>query len=435
MRINLKVSLMLVFFVAAICAKGQLQYQKGYVVTLTKDTIYGLIKDRGEIVNAKLCQFKKEPKADVVTYTAEEILAYKFINGKAYRAMEVFKNDKYQMAFVEVLIEGKVNLYHFWNRSVMNYFIEKENGKPIGLLNELYTVKKPAEDFFSRAEYKTFQIETYKDSLDSLFKGCKDLEQKINDVEYEVKPLMQLTKAYLKCTYDDATSITYEKDLRLARPSIGFFSGVQLAQAAFLSSSIRSNASISSPVGFLVNLPMPKITERLSFQAELIYNRLKFDQGFNNLPSIYTDINIQSSKIGLPLLLKYRFGINKFLPYIGVGKEFAFNFNSAVNTVPIDIELSDEFQEMERNYRKQGFYVYHAQKGGWFFDLGADYKVAPAVTIFTSLRLQSNLNLMIEEKYLDNFRFYLAEELNKLNNPHSNIFRTNSATLYLGVRF
>ncbi len=435
MSIELKVFVILLFLVSTLGAEAQLHYQKGYVVTLKKDTIFGLIKDRGEIVNAKVCQFKKERKADVVTYTANEILAYKFMDGKAYRAMEVFQNDKYQQAFVEVLLEGKVNLYHFWNRSVMNYFIEKENGRPIGLLNELYTVEKPSADFYTRAEYRTFQIETYKDSLESLFNGCKALEQKIEEVEYAVEPLMKLTKDYLKCIYGDAKSITYEKDLQVSQPTFGFFSGVQVAQVNFLSSNIQSNPSMSVPIGVLVNLPMPKITERLSFQAELIYNRLKVDQGFNNLPSIYTDINIHSSKIGIPLLLKYRFGSNKFLPFIGVGKEFAFNFNTAVNTVPVDTELSDPFQAMEQNYRKQGFYVYHAQKGGWFFDLGADYRVAPAITIFTTVRLQSNLNLMIEEKNLNNFRFYLAEELNNLNNPHSNIFRTNTATLNFGVRF
>jgi len=313
----------------------------------------------------------------------------------------------------------------------MCYFIEKEDGKIVGLLSEFYTLEEPSDSWNVPSKFYDFNVEIYKDTLESVFKDCKEMKKKISEVDYETKPLMQVTKDYLNCTCKQDACIRYEKNLNLAKPTIGFFTGVQLSRIDFLSSNIQSNILTSTPVGVFVNAPMPMLNERLSFQAEFIYNRLNYNQGFINLPWIYTDINISSTKLGVPLSLRYKLSGKKLSPSIGVGKEFALIINSAVNTVPVENGLLD----YEKEYRQRGFFLHNFQKEGWFFDLGIDYSVTPKFSIYSNLRVESYLNLIIEEQNYSNYKYSIAEQKNRLNSPHSNIYRTNTATLFLGIRF
>jgi hypothetical protein len=435
MKHSLKIFLSLIVLLFSYYASGQLNYKKGYLITFKNDTIPGFIRDRGEIRNATKCMFKEHKKSVVIKYTPNEIKSYRFINGKQYHSIQVFQKEEFRNAFAEVLINGELNLYHSWGNKNAAYYIESEDNKITCLSYELLNLKENSTDFYKLPKHYFFDIEEYKNSLDSIFKKCPGIKLKIEELEYETKPLVNITKEYINCTCKKKECIEYVKNFAATKPSFGVFSGIQLSEINFLESEIQSDVSISFPFGLFYNLPLPLINERLSFQIELIYNSLKYNRGFRNLPGIYSDINISSNLVSFPLFVKYTVPMNNLSVSFGIGKESAYIFNSEANTVPSKSGQNGVISVVEFEYREKGFFIHHSQKEGWFLDLGLDYKVCPKFSIFSNIRFQTNLNLLIEEKNYNNYRFYIAEKMNNLINPHRNIYRTNSATLFLGIRF
>jgi hypothetical protein len=435
MKPSIKIYLSLVILLFSNFANGQINFEKGYIVNLNNDTVHGLISDRGEIRNATKCIFKEHKKGEVVKYNPTEIKSYGFINGKRYHSIKESQKEESKNVFAEVLINGELNLYHIGMNNNSAYCIESEDGVITRLTTEHLSLKDNSTSFYKPPKYYMFEIESYKNSLDSIFKNCKDMKSKIDGLEYDTKQLVNITKEYLNCNCKKKKCIDYEKDFNISKPTFGVFSGVQLSEIYFLQSKINSNISISFPFGLFYNVPLKLINERISFQAELIYNNLKYNQGFNNLPNIYSDIFLSSELVSIPLSLRYTLPMNKVSASIGIGKAPAYIFNSKANTIPCSSGSNGIISIVEFEYREKGFFIHHSQKEGWFFELGVDYKASPKFSIFSNFRVQSNLNLIIEEENYTNYRFYIAEKMNNLVNPHRNIYRTNSATLFLGVKF
>ncbi|MCK9206201.1 MAG: hypothetical protein M0P66_03740, partial [Salinivirgaceae bacterium] len=72
----------------------------------------------------------------------------------------------------------------------------------------------------------------------------------------------------------------------------------------------------------------------------------------------------------------------------------------------------------------------YQQKGGWLFDIGMAYKALPKFSLYASIRLQRQYNLIIEEKNTINFRFNLAKE-----NNLGKIYKTDMVALRFGICF
>jgi hypothetical protein len=435
MKHSLKILLSLFVFLFSNIVAGQLNYKKGYIITQNNDTLHGFICDRGEIKNATQCLFKEYKNSAVIKFNPNEIKSYRFINGKYYQSLNVLQKEKYLQKFAEVLVHGKINLYHFWRNRNAAYYIENEYGKITRLSNELFYLKDDSNSFYERTKYYAFEIEAYKNNLDSIFDNCIGFKSKIEDLEYDTKPLVDITKEYLNCSCDNRKCIDYVKNFDISKPTFGFFSGVQFSKIFFLESDIQSDISISFPFGLFYNLPLPLINERVSFQIELLYNSLKYNQGFINLPALYSSINISSKLVSAPLSIRYTIPMNKLSASLGIGKESAYIFYSEANTVPNKLVQDEVISVIEFEYREKGFFIHHSQKEGWFLDLGLDYKLSPKFSIYANTRFQSNLNLIIEEENYNNYQFYMAEKMNNLVNPHRNIYRTNTATLFIGIKF
>jgi hypothetical protein len=424
-----------VVFSLSVNARAQIGFVDGYVITTANDTVRGLISDRGNMGNSAVCKFKESKKSNVTTYLPGEIKSYRFNDGKYYKSLEVIDKDKKKLAFAEVLLEGEVSLYYYWKNSDVKYYIEKNSGLVHPLPIEIITLKnKSIDPDYTQRSY-SFEIVAYKDTLESIFKDCSALIPKIEEVDYTTADFMEITKEYLNCNDGRSDRIGYEKKLERVEPSFGVFSGVQLSKVAFLESDINSNFSSSVPFGLFYNVPIPWLNDRISFQVELYANRLNYNTGFNNIPSIYESITISNDLVALPLMIKYSLPLGRLSPTVGIGKEFAYIFNSDVKTEPRFYFTDNELENIVYGYRQRGFYLHDNQMGGWFLDIGLEYKLGRKFSVYSNLRFQSNLNLIIEEQSFSNHMFYVAEKKNFIDNPHSNIYRTYAGTLFVGLKF
>jgi hypothetical protein len=335
---------------------AQLNFKKGYIVNNANDTLYGLINDGGTISNTKVCLFKPNRNANTTKFTPDEIKAYRFTNDKYYCTKEIFYKGENRKYFLEVLIAGKMNLYYFWKNKEESYFIQSDTDSLIGLANvNLYQKNK------SNISDRWYNLPFYTETLITLFSDSKNTVHKLNGVDYQREDLVNITKDYIIETCGYCTS--YEKDLSKDRDRLGLIAGVRFSQNSLRDmDTVIANYNTAFPIGFLYNFPLPLITERLSFQFEVVaLNLIKGTTINNNNPKK------ENTEIALPLLIKYEVPFGVFSPSFAIGKESMF-----------EVESSFEFDR------------FSVQRGGWFCELGAEYKIAPKFSVFSNFRYMTN---------------------------------------------
>lgn len=419
----LKNLFLLVLISLSIGAKAQFNYKKGYVITNANDTIYGKIKDGGCNRNTKRCLFKETKGRKAIKYYPADIKAYRFIDDKYYATKKVIVKGKPRYAFVDVLIDGKINLYHYRKTKDMNYYIEKKDSNMQGLAFNLITVRPKSKSPFDRVVYWNEYDLKYAPFLDTLayvFRDSEKILNKLEEVEYDQKSLTNITKEYLKevCTGNDC--INYERDLNMYRPTFGVFAGVRLNKISFLASDTKSNQFTSFPMGIFFNIPMPLIHDRLSFQFELISNILNYNQEPIDVQNSVYIKKITSNTIGLPLLFKYKIARGRISPFVSLGKEIGFVYHS---------KIYNGFGNYSEMYERKDTRLHPTQKGGWLGEIGLNYKLAPKLSLISAIRVQSNKNLIAVTGEHGSYN----SALNSLRNPEE--LKTSYTTFSFGLQF
>lgn len=322
-------------------------YKPGYVVKHNNDTLYGRIYDGGLLMNTKTCYFKSDAFDAIQSFKADDIKAYMIGDNKRY---ESAKNEKGKWVFMEVLLQGELNLHYLWNAKDIEFYMHKKDQRRVPLINML--VPKPipfdhptatAPIYHSSGEnYRNFELRLYRDSLYQLLDSCKAILPELYDLEYHKKYLMQISKNYLSETCMDANCISYEKDLRKIRDRFGLFTGITEKEYTIIIPAevdIHGNIILPQidiftpvttlPIGLFCSIPLSVFSDRLFFQPEFIYARTNYsstvltDRGLQNL-----SLNKQALK--LPLLLKYQLSFFKFKPSIAAGWELGYILNFEV---------------------------------------------------------------------------------------------------------
>lgn len=393
---------------------GQFNYQKGYIVKHNGDTIHGFIKEKGGIKNSKICIFKETKNGEAVKFFPEDIASFQILGDKLYKSKQIEIKEKKKTVFLEVLLEGETSLYYNWKGKPASYFIETEN-KALLALPKNYPAPKTKNN-----RYKDYtNIDSYKDTLSIVFFDNENTLKQIHLVNYTGKSLSNITKSYVQDQCRTGKCYTYEKDFNLSKPHYGVFTGVRLADVT-----IKNNTEgiLLFPVGIYYNFPMALINDRLSFQIELVYFKASYPKGhylyYNKLD---LELELKSNIISIPLLFKYKLLKSRFSSSIGLGKETSFAWGN-------NIEL----------FKKTGL---NAPAGGWFFELGFDYKLSSKMSIFSNIRYIQNYNFEffpnLVEKDID--EYLPASSLDKTYNikfTHKSFLENISIpTVFIGVNF
>jgi hypothetical protein len=426
---------------------AQFNYKKGSIITQKNDTIAGYISDGGGIRNTKFCLFKETRQSPRIKYHPADINAYWFDADKKYKTNEVFKDDETTKVFTEVLLEGNVSLFHYWKNKEQAFYIQKKGDNLIGLLNKKVVLPISSEGLYglennisripvvSESSYNKFNSsvysEIYKDTLYSFFKDSKDLQNQTENVEYSAKSLINFTSEYINTTCSGANCIIYKKDLKKGSPSFGVYSGIQVSQFVYWKSqrkyyssegAARSGISASIPIGLFYNIPLNLLSDRLSIQMELLVHHVNYKLQSVQLPDSAspTNLKINSRLIGIPLLIKYRIERNKLAPTFAIGKEMGI-------VSPSDVSIYDQYLAP---YDLK-LMVYRRVIGGWFCDLGMEYKLGMNHFLFSNLRIQSFENIIVESDGPVN-RSSIGSVLKFKS---YDMYRNYLASVYIGIRF
>jgi hypothetical protein len=420
---------------------GQDNFKKGYIITLDNDTLLGKINDAGGFKNSKLCSFKPYKKHRVTEYLPGQIKAYRMFKDKYYVSKAVDHKQGIQYRFVEVLLEGPVNLYHDRKSAEKAFYIQKKDGDLIPLSYEEsqsnYSPGLNEPDKYIPTHL--LQNRLYQDTLRYFFKDAKPISDRVETLEYDTKSLAKITKDYIGVKYPSQNNITYESNLRMYRPHIGIYAGAQYTDIEFLPSksgkyslevpsSIKAKRFNTYPIGIFVNFPFPMLNDKLSFQVELTGNWMDYEEIFDSSQNFKVDtVSVSAKSFGIPLMFKYDIFRGFITPSIGIGKSFNFVYDSEVKGFAKGLNFVDISGV---RYKDNDLILHSVQKGGWFGEASISLRMSPNLSLFGSLRY-TYLNSMIIRKGLKNASYNTLHD----KNYYTKEFQTDYYTLLVGLKF
>lgn len=280
---------------------SQRDFQNGYIIKNNRDTVFGLLKYGRNYENTLKCLFRANPESQVQTFYPNDIVAYRFEDGKYFISGKPNQSDT-SMIFLEFLFDGIVDLYDYFDKDGVHYLIRKENGE----LKELKSEKRiTIENGVSyEREYKE-----YIGVLKTLFKDSPSTVKKADNVSLSINPLIQLSEDYHREVCPSEECITYEKRKVKIEFSFGLIGGISSSGISIIETQrtigrfILPSKGSGAIIGSIINVRDPFFSRRFSLQSEitLFYDKYTTDVSSLDLMTLH-----------LPLQVKYSVPINSF---------------------------------------------------------------------------------------------------------------------------
>ncbi len=311
-------------------------FRKGYLITPKQDTLYGMLQEQSMEQNYQYCIFKKA--GDVEKYLPADLLGYGFDDG-SYFSAQVIDN-----AFVEVIVLGEISLYHHQNK-----FLLKKQSK-------LIEVEKNPESIALNDVDRDIDRYEWKREVSNL---VKDRMIDYNEKLLHLSPTRrQLTKLVVQYNSTDASLYSlFESNKPQADVKLGFVLGINRLQLnaggnfwgyPYLE---KSYESYLPSVGVLLQLSIPRFSERLSLQAEMHYDTEDYTYFYQQEESgvlDYHDVYMHFSKLSFPLSVNYLIPLGGLNLSIQAGVNFD-NYNTVdTRLISESVSGSEVTREPER---------------------------------------------------------------------------------------
>lgn len=348
--------------VFAISVFAQSDFRPGFYVTMQFDTIYGEIDNRGDIRNCHICNFRPGEGMDPVSFTPEEIYAYRFSGGgKYYMAREVIINKEKQWVFLEFLVNGISNLYYYRGEGMNRYFIESDEGQRIELSNDWVQFN------LDGVEYGRYS-NLYVGQMKATFDDCPEIQSRLEKAKYSHKSLIKLTSEYHDYVCDGEACIIYEKSAPVIQVSGGAYTGVISSTLDFPEFKGDFDADASYKwyhyysfdrrtdfiFGFRFRFTMPRANERLAlvvlteFSSSDYYSYVE-DQ---TSPSLITlmEADAHLSTLNLMTGVQYTLPQGRVRPSLAIGPVCSMDLNSQFD---IEHVMVTDDREIVQNFNTE----------------------------------------------------------------------------------
>lgn len=341
-------------------------YVPGYIITNNGDTIQGFINFKTDNINLHLCNFKESESSPEQFYRPFEIMGYRLTDdGKYYVSHKIDLDGKPIPAFLEYLVQGKMNLYYCKDNSKEYYFFEKEDGK-------LYPISKNPDKLVEKNKMQPDN--KYKGVLAYIMQDSPSTVSKASKSSFNRSSLVELTKNYHRETCSPGEEcIVFENDYKRNFTQFKFtiYGGIQNNKLLYNDSFCKYNFdhSTSPFVGMQLNVYYPRLSKSFSFFTDISYSTLN-TRGTGSRYNKSCIWKIESSLIDATLGISYAFRPNKKLrPILEGGFVNCIMFNYSWN-LDIEDRTNDEPYPLEKI------------RFGYRFGLGFDYNVYKKSNIF-----------------------------------------------------
>ncbi len=303
--------LIIVFFLfTTYSIQAQTDFRPGYIIRSSGDTLSGEIDYRGDLTMGLNCTFKSNIDKSVKSYNPDEILEYRFINGKYFISRELTINSIKKRVFLQFLFKGKISLFYFRDAVADHYFIDKKGIGMSEFPREDEVVRPNSDGVNHKFKYAAYYHKPTKYIGVLLFymQDAPDLQSKISSLGLpEHKNLIRLANDYHNMVCKDTACIIYEKKLPANKFAI---------EPVFGMESWRTILSGRRYLEYGANIFvwLPRTNERLYLKSGLIY-------GSNESNSFYK----------IPLQIQYLFPVSSFRPKGSIGIDI-YNIKSSGQT-------------------------------------------------------------------------------------------------------
>ena len=285
------------FLLVVILLQAQSDFKPGYVIKSIGDTLFGEINNLGYIQLGKICIFRNNAKEKATNFYPNNILAYRFIDGKYFISKEV--NNK--KVYLEFLIKGRLNIYHYRDNSD-HYYLEKDSVPLTELLYKDIIKEDDTGKEYIRKNNKYIGLLNY------YLNDAPELQTEINSIKIvDPKNLITLAENYHKAVCDGDKCIVYEKKLPPLKVNLEitgwFVSGKNNNDYSQLS---QINGSVTAHIW------LPNISEKIYFRTGFCYLSANY---INN----YYLNKIGNTLIYIPVQFEYIYPKGIIRPKIAVG--------------------------------------------------------------------------------------------------------------------
>lgn len=251
---------------------AQKEFLPGYVITNKLDTLHGFINNGTYQENALMCLFRQELESETLTYLPEDILGYRFVDGKYYVHHHVELNGTKQDVFLEYLIDGQLDIYFITDEQRNgHYFASKEEGKLVEL--QFGEISKVV-DGITLVRDNTQYIGV----LNALTQDVPAMQEYTYRLaEPEHKNLIRYASKYHKMSCGNDDCLVYEKPKRSSK-YILFHGG-----SSIFFDNITDLGTIYAPsFGLSTLFQQPRLSERIYIGAGVVIDYLNYaDEGLS----------------------------------------------------------------------------------------------------------------------------------------------------------
>jgi hypothetical protein len=314
MRLFLLPWALLMFCFSATIA--QTDFRPGFIITKDNDTVFGKPDFRSISGGVKSITFVSETGSK--EYFPDQIKGYGFINNK------YFSSGIIPEFFVEIVIRGKLNLY----RHDKTFYVQKDTGRVV----KMESIVVPITTQYG-TKYRT--DERWRGVLKFLTSDNPEVSKKTSTLNLSERSLVRFVTDYNKL--DEKVFVDFRANLPWIQGHYGMGLGTTGTTITLTSTYQEyrhlpgSLSSVDPMVGLVYHLTMPRLSERISLQAEMIYMYSHF-YTLTESRYIYNkelnDVNINLNTFTFPVSLRYLI-MKKKLPlfaYFGAG--YILNFKS-----------------------------------------------------------------------------------------------------------
>lgn len=385
MILNYRLNLLLLFFFCMQSLMAQTDFRRGYVITNKNDTLHGLIDYRGDSRNSQICIYKENETSASREYLPGQIKAYRFLESKYYVSKSILANETKKDLFLEFLVNGIADLYCYREvNSNRHYFIEKQEGQLFELKNTEGVIKKNDVQYFREKK-------EYIGTLKYAFADCPQLWETIDNSTLGTKSLVNVAKKYHNYVCDDEKCIIYEKKLPAIKLRFAPYFSMNATSFNFTNSKdyltdMKYPMTSYPSVGIRMNTTMPRVSEKLSFQASAEIGRNNFNgTGNYQTENISNELSLHNTFLTGKGGLKYTYPTGKLRPTMAIGVNMIMlldkegkrmryeSFNGTIYTHEYD----------ENNLTADRLYGYN-------MDLGIDFHLSTVFIPFVSIGYTSS---------------------------------------------
>ncbi len=324
---------------------AQKNFEPGYMVTLQKDTIKGLIENQNKYKIPDLFLFKDNSEAKTQIYYPGSVLAFS-VGGNRFLSAEIQTDQlivekqgthnpdpMLRKVFLLVLAEGNRNLYRYADKSGRGcFFIKGPDGY------ELLVYKEYMDTIYRENETAPTSIlkkdKKYIGQLTVYLQDCPAIHKYLGTTAYNDKSLTSLySKYYQKC---GAQQSFYLKQKQKVKLSIGLLGGISFSSVQFETDdpmnirkiTTRADYSVSKTpaFGIFTDLALPYNHGKWSMRVEALYNTVlsKGDVKITTAPDYYTIYHntFEFSYIGTHLFIRYSQPVGKIQLFANAGLRY-----------------------------------------------------------------------------------------------------------------